>query len=131
MTALFVGGFGRNAQKAVQVPSGWETIFIDAESAFVPEHTCVVIAGLGSQLTESVIRAIKGNGSRFMLVKPFTFEHKDAQAERSLSLIPAGCETYIFDNQKLADENSKQGIADFQKSLFAKIESQLHCFAVF
>jgi hypothetical protein len=124
MTVCFVGGFGRNAHRVIQVPERWETVLLDSITD-LPDEPFVLVAGLGSRLTVEVIKA-QGSISYCILVKPFAFEGKDAQAVRILSLIPAGCEIHVFDNQKLADQNSKQGIADFQKTLFGQIEATLH-----
>jgi len=43
-----------------------------------------------------------------------------------MNLIPAGCKTFLFDSQKLADEDSNKALADIQKSLFGQIEANLH-----
>jgi hypothetical protein len=132
MTVIFVGGLGRNAQKAIKFPELWKMVSISDIDDLVtlPEPPCVQIAGLGSRLTESVIRSTNDICSHYILVKPFAFEKKDALVDRCLSLIPSEREVFIFDNQSMADENSKLGIADFQKSLFEKIESKLQSLSV-
>jgi len=114
MTVCFAGGFGRNVHRAIQIPKNWKTVLLDSITE-LPDEAFVLVAGLGSLLTEEIIKA-HSDISHCILVKPFAFEHKDAQADRCLSLIPAGSEVYIFDNQKLADSDNKQGIAAFQKA---------------
>ena len=130
MTAIFVGGFGKNALKAIKVPVNWEIVSIDGadENLFVPDEQSVLIAGLGSRTTETVIEKLTPDcpKMKFILVKPFRFEQKDARASRCLNMIPAECELHVFDNQEMADDNGTLGIADFQKSLFRKIESVLN-----
>jgi len=124
MTVCFVGGFGRNAHRAIQIPENWKAVLLDSITD-LPNEPFILVAGLGSRLAESIISSTKGYCSHYILVKPFAFEHKEDIADRCLGMIPADCKTYVFDNQKMADEDSKQGLGEFQKSLFAKIESIL------
>jgi len=129
MTVCFAGGFGRNVHRAIHIPEHWKTVLLDSITD-LPDEAFVLVAGLGSKLTEDVIKA-HSDISHCILVKPFAFEHKDAQAERCLGMIPAGCKTFLFDNQKMADSDSQRGIAEFQKSLFSEIESKLQSLSVF
>lgn len=124
MTVCLVGGFGRNVHKAIQIPKSWKVVLLDSITD-LPDEPTVLVAGLGSRLTEDVIKA-QDNITHCILVKPFSFEGKDAQADRTMKLLPAGCEIYVFDNQELVDQNRNQKIADFQKTLFERIKATLH-----